>query len=57
MVSFSSGVPAIKSGGILQIHARNHEGFVPDLPDHFNPPKTTTIVKHIQLVSITDMCI
>ena len=52
MVSFSSEVPAIESGGILQIHARNHEDFVPDLPDHFNPPKTTTTVKHIQLVSV-----
>ena len=46
MVAFSSGVPAIKSGGILQIHVWNHKDFVPDLSDYFNPPKTTTVLKH-----------
>ena len=48
MVAFSSGVPAIKSGGILQVHVLNDEGHVPELPDIFNPPQTAAMIRHIQ---------
>ena len=46
--AFMTGVPALPSDALFQVHVWNDEAWIPQIMDAFNPPNTAAYIKDIQ---------